>query len=125
MEKKYLSKDNVVGKQVIDSNAMIIGNVKDLAFDFEKKEVALAITTRSGGEIVVVGGDVSNVGDIVLLNRKLELPAVPSTPAPSVAIPSSTANKAVPQQVTGLCPKCSYQNDASSRFCIKCGTRLQ
>ena len=130
MEKKYLSRDNIVGKQVIDSSAMIIGNVKDLAFDFEKKEIALAVTTRAGGEITVAGSDVNNVGDIVLLNKKVELPAVPSTPTPSVVVPSvavppSAAKEAVPPQRTGLCPMCNYQNDVNSRFCIKCGAKLQ
>ena len=125
MEKKYLSRDNIVGKQVIDSSAMIIGNVKDLAFDFEKKEIALAVTTRAGGEITVAGSDVNNVGDIVLLNKKVELPAVPSTPTPSVAVPPSAAKEAVPPQRIGLCPMCNYQNEANSRFCIKCGAKLQ
>ena len=109
---------------MIDSSAMIIGSVKDLSFDFERKEIALVITARTGAEIIVVGGDVSNVGDVILLNKKIELPAAPPIPTPSVTVPPSPAKEVAAPPKTGLCPICNFQNDPNAKFCIKCGTKL-
>ena len=120
MEKKYLSRDKIIGKQVIDSKGMIIGSAKDLSIDFETKGIALTLTTRAGTEIVIQGGDVTNIGDVILLNKEMELPeaSVPETPQ---VTPSANV---VPPLKQGLCRACNFQNDANSKFCIKCGNKL-
>ena len=124
MDKKYLSKDKLVGKQVIDSTAMIIGNVKDLAFDFEAKEIGITITAKTGGEIVVPSSSVSIVGDIILLNKKIELPeAAPTATQPLTYSPPPIKETPI-STMPSLCRACNYQNDATAKFCIKCGTKL-
>ena len=127
MEKKFLSRDKIVGKQVIDSNGMILGTVKDIAFDLPTGKMSITVADEAGKEIEIPNDDVSAVGDAVILKRpRTEVvegpkptPAAPAKPAaPSPAAPSARAP-------TGLCPNCGYQNDPNSRFCIKCGTKLR
>jgi len=111
--KKYLSRENIVGKQVIDSKAMIVGSVKDLSFDLEAKDIGLTITTKDGKEVTVLSGNMESVGDVVLLKKtieQLEAPKVVEVPPPTPAKP-------------GLCAVCGYQNDPTAKFCIKCGAK--
>lgn len=122
MEKKYLSIDKIVGKEVIDSNATIIGNVKDMSFDLGSKAIALTVQTRAGTDILVRGENIAIMGDVVLLNKIKEEPAPSpreevSAPKPQVAPPSPI--------VPGLCSVCGYQNDTNAKFCIKCGSKLK
>lgn len=121
MDKKYLSRD-VVGKQVVDSNAVIVGNVKDLSFDMVSKTIALIVTTKTGTEITVDSNNINAVGDVVLLKpAEAQLP-IEKAPAP----PPVEATPVLKPQITpGLCSSCGYQNDANSNFCIKCGTKLR
>jgi sporulation protein YlmC with PRC-barrel domain len=130
LEKKYLSKDKLVGKQVIDSEAMIVGSVKDMAFDFDAKEIGLTITARNGGEIVVPGSNIGSVGDVIILNKKIEVSSAAPIQAPTMP-PQATYTPAPPPirettvaTSTGLCKVCGFQNDANAKFCIKCGSRL-
>jgi len=125
MEKKYLSKDKLVGKQVIDSSAMIIGTVKDMTFDFEARDIGITITAKTGGEIVVPGSNVSNIGDVILLNKKIELPEAAPTATPQSTYSPPPVKEAVASTTIGLCRNCNYQNDATAKFCIKCGSKLQ
>jgi sporulation protein YlmC with PRC-barrel domain len=116
MEKKYLSLDNVVGKQVIDSNATIVGNVKEVTFDTSMKTIALKVTAKEGNDIAIEGGNITAIGDVVLLKPKEAPPtAVPTTHYPTSPGPTTP----------GLCSNCKYQNDINTKFCIKCGTKLQ
>jgi len=139
MEKRLLSRDKIVGKQVIDSNGMILGTIKDIAFDLAQSKMSITIADEKGKETEVSSDDVSAVGDVVLLKRPREAQVVeavsprvkgvveaveaparsspPTGPAsqPSVKAPTSP----------GLCPNCGYQNELASHFCIKCGTRLK
>ena len=122
MEKKYLSRDKIVGKEVIDSNAIKVGNVKDMALDLGSKNIALTIITKMGSDITVSGENILVVGEVALLNKPVELP----TPAPAETLPVIERPPAPPQPVAsaGLCSFCGYQNDLSAKFCIKCGHKL-
>jgi sporulation protein YlmC with PRC-barrel domain len=130
MDKKYLSRDKIVGKEVIDSNATIIGSVKDLALDLSSKNIALTILTKTGSDIIVGGDSIIVVGDVILLNKTIELSKIEniSTPDKPQAAPQPTVTPQPQPTVTppasGLCNLCGYQNDANSKFCIKCGHKL-
>ena len=122
MDKKYLSRDKIVGKDVIDSNAIVIGNVKDIALDLDSKNIALTVLTKTGEDITIDGEDINVVGDVVLLNKIGESPSPPevekvSTPVKPQAAPQSPTT-------SGLCGLCTYQNDVNAKFCIKCGNKL-
>ena len=111
MEKNTLSQDEIVGKQVIDSNGAIVGNVKEVTFDTALKTVALDVTVKKGLTITIEYDDIAVIGDVILLKPKDQHPtAVPTTPNPTTP---------------GRCRNCNYQNDINAKFCIKCGTNLQ
>ena len=127
-----LSRERIVGKQVIDSNGHILGSVKDIALDLKSKAFSIKVATRSGAEVAVQVEDIAASGDVILLNKPIVVlenlgaaqappPVVQPAPLPQAPAPVAPATAQPP----GLCPSCGYQNDPSSRFCIKCGTKLR
>ncbi|MFQ6075302.1 MAG: PRC-barrel domain-containing protein [Candidatus Bathyarchaeia archaeon] len=126
MEKQFLTRDKIIGKQVIDSEAMIVGSVKDLSIDFEAKEIAILITSKTGAEVTVLMGDISNAGDVILLNKTVELPPPPEAPpeAPPPPPPEAVPEAPPPEKQPGLCLQCGYLNALGAKFCIKCGNKL-
>ncbi len=125
MEKQYLTREKIIGKQVIDSKAMIMGAVKDLSFDLVARDFSLIITAEAEKEITVDSKNVKVVGDVILLAvaaETFETPAMPTTPeeSPSASPPATPS----PPTTPGLCSGCGFQNEASSKFCIKCGSKL-
>lgn len=119
MAKKNFSRDEIIGKQVIDVNAMIIGSVKDLSFDLEAKDIDLVVTAKDGKELTLSSSDMSSVGDVILLKKTLE-----QIKAPKV-IEKKVVDKVTPPPAKlGLCAGCGYQNDTTAKFCIKCGGQL-
>jgi sporulation protein YlmC with PRC-barrel domain len=118
MNKKYLSRKEIVGKQVIDSKAMILGKVTELSFDLAARDIGLTIETKDGTEINVSSSDMSSVGDVILLKRtfsEVETPnVIEKAPPPPPPQPAKL----------GLCSVCGYQNEKTSKFCIKCGAKM-
>jgi sporulation protein YlmC with PRC-barrel domain len=118
LEKKYLTRDKIIGKQVIDSKAAIVGTVKDLTFNLVDGEIVLTVTTPEDTEIDVSSKSISSVGDLILLKKMIDAQEKPKVPSPApLAEPPST-------QTPGLCSECGYQNEPSNKFCIKCGSKL-
>lgn len=128
MEKKYLTRDKIIGKQVIDSKATIMGTVKDLSFDLVAKDFSLIIKAKADKEITVDSKNVKVVGDVILLTvaaETFEKPVAPATPTTPKASPSvSPPVKPSPPRTPGLCSGCGFQNESNSKFCIKCGSKL-
>jgi len=128
VEKKYFTRDKIIGKQVIDSKATIMGVVKDLSFDLVAKDFSLIIKAKADKEITVDSKNVKVVGDVILLTvaaETFETPVVPATPAKLKVSPpvSSPAKPSLPRTL-GLCSGCGFQNESKSKFCIKCGAKL-
>jgi sporulation protein YlmC with PRC-barrel domain len=127
--KKFLSKEQIVGKQVIDSGARSVGTVRDLAFDLVNREIALTVALNDQPEFTVTSSEVVGVGDVILLNKVVDLATTPpsvkrTTTAPSPAEKAAPAPPAETPPKPGLCKVCSFQNDEKAKFCIKCGTKL-
>ena len=125
VEKQYLTREKIIGKQVIDSKAMIMGAVKDLSFDLVARDFSLIIQAKADKEITVDSKNVKVVGDVILLAvtaETFETPAPPSTPKTSP--PASPPATPSPSATPGLCSGCGFQNESSSKFCIKCGSKL-
>jgi sporulation protein YlmC with PRC-barrel domain len=126
MSKKYLSRKEIVGKQVIDSKAMILGNVKELSFDLETRDIGLTIETKDGNEINVSSSDMRSIGDVILLKKtrsEVETQDVVETKEIVEKIPPPPPPSPQPAK-PGLCSVCGYQNEKTSKFCIKCGTKM-
>ena len=121
MEKKYLSRDKIIGKEVIDSKANIVGNVKDISFDLDSKNLAITVMANDKSEILIEGNNINVVGDVILLNKSMD---VLLSPEPEVLDREKTEEKPTPSTTPGLCSLCGYQNDLSAKFCIKCGNKL-
>jgi len=125
VEKKLLSRDKIVGKQVIDSNGTILGTVKDITFDLAQSKMSITITDEKGKGTEISSDEVSAVGDVVLLKKPRGTEAVAVSPTPTPPTKPAPPPSAKAPTTPGLCPNCGYQNEAESRFCIKCGTRLK
>ena len=138
MEKNYLTKDKIIGKQVADIQAKIVGTVKDLSFDIVAKQIAITITTKDGEDINVESEAVNAIGDIILLSNTISeltkptpAPQPPmSTPVPkpsslpSPETPTETTSQDKPKPAKGLCASCGFQNEPTNKFCIKCGSKI-
>lgn len=129
--KKFLSTEQIIGKQVIDSGARTIGTVQDLAFDLVSREIALTVVLNDQQEFTVTSSDVVGVGDVILLNKVVDLATTPpsvkrktTSPPPAEKAAPVTAPRTETPAKPGLCKVCSFQNDEKSKFCIKCGTKL-
>jgi sporulation protein YlmC with PRC-barrel domain len=134
LEKNFLSREKIVGKQVIDENGIIAGTVKDITFDLPRGKMSIIMADDKGKETEISSDNVSAVGDVVLLTgsekpaKQIITVAKPTTPATTV--PSTTPVPApLPSTKTsstpGLCSNCNFQNEPESHFCIKCGTKLK
>jgi sporulation protein YlmC with PRC-barrel domain len=138
LEKNYLTKDKIIGKQVADTQAKIVGIVKDLSFDIVAKKIAITITNQDGDDINVESEAVKAVGDIILLSdtiSELTKPTPAPKPSPSTSVPEPSAPTPTvstkepttqdrPMPAKGLCASCGFQNEPTNKFCIKCGSKI-
>jgi sporulation protein YlmC with PRC-barrel domain len=125
VEKKYLTREKIIGKQVIDSKAKNMGTVKDLSFDLVARDFSLIIKTEADKEITVDSKNVKVVGDVILLVVAAETFETPATPTTAEESPSASPPPTPsPPTTPGLCSGCGFQNESSSKFCIKCGSKL-
>ncbi len=130
VEKTYLTRDKIIGKQVIDAKGVIMGTVKDLAFDLVARDFSLIVQAEKKKEVTVDSKSVKIVGDVILLAVNAETFETPPTPAPAPSAPAEAAPSVSPPvqpsppRTPGLCAGCGFQNEANSKFCIKCGSKL-
>jgi sporulation protein YlmC with PRC-barrel domain len=71
-------KDDIVGKEVVDINGIVIGKVKDVEVDFETQLIRSFVVGKggfnirsSGGEIILSVNVVRVIGDKLLLNTAI------------------------------------------------------
>jgi len=73
--------EEIIGKEVLDSSAIIIGKVKDVEVDFETKTLEAFILGKGGiseglgiskGETIVPYEMVKKIGDKILLKNLVE-----------------------------------------------------
>ena len=126
MRKAILRREDLIGKQLVSSDAKILGTVSDVLFTSEGKTM-LQLDKPATGTSETIGADlISVIGDVILLRS--QIPKIEQQTPPSPAGPS-------PQQVspppfpgagqTRICTRCGYANNLNSKFCIKCGLQLQ
>jgi sporulation protein YlmC with PRC-barrel domain len=70
-------KDEIIGKEVLDIKALVIGKVTDVEVDFETQSLVSFIVGKGGislgsNEIVVPYDKVRIIGDKVLLNTEIQ-----------------------------------------------------
>src|SRR5215218_1282424 len=95
----YFPIQSLVGMSAYDSEAMLIGRIKEVGL---RRTGRTAQITIKIGEKEVPWDGISKIGDIVLLKT------AETTPAAS----------------GGKCSACGYQNESDAAFCAECGTKL-
>jgi len=144
----YLKREEIIGKPVVGTDAIVLGTVRDVAVSLDGK-AALQLDGKvggdAGGEVYIGSDEIQALGDVVLLNHSSRKPALtPSAQAPqnvvapmpvSQSTPVPTTPTTVPppppmysSNVPGpsgrMCPRCGYTNAAAAKFCIKCGSPM-
>lgn len=87
MERRTITKEKIVGMQVIDGEACLIGTVKDVSFAIGEAKIYVIIETKDGGAQEVPWDDIQAAGDFVLLKPKPKAEAVTPTLCPTCGKP--------------------------------------
>lgn len=112
-QEKALTKDRLMGMQVIDSEGNTIGTVRDIAFTVGKMGMTLIVDTKKGGSKEVPWEEIQGAGDYVLLK-------------PPVAQAQTFGQQPFaqqPQQQQPVCPTCggplTYIKQYKRWYCYK------
>lgn len=74
--------EDIIGKEVIDNSAAIIGKIKDVEFNFETREIEAIVINKGGisenlgiskGETIVPYDMIRSMGDKILLTNDIKL----------------------------------------------------
>ena len=117
-EKTSISSKEFEGKQVIDANGTLIGNVKELIISIPDGVVSLLVSLRDGNESKIEWSSIKSIGDVVLLNKEVEIQK-PLTPTLR-PIPTPP-----PPPLTIECPNCKSKIPAKAKFCPRCGFQVK
>jgi len=91
-EKKAMTKDRLIGMQVIDSDGNNAGTVQDIAFTVGKVGMTLIVETKKGETREVPWEEIQAAGDYILLKTRA------TQPQPTAQQPQ--------QSQTPVCPTC-------------------
>jgi sporulation protein YlmC with PRC-barrel domain len=109
-QEKAVTKDMLIGMQVIDAEGRLFGTVKDVAFVVGKTGISLYVENKKGASQNVTWDSIQAVGDFVILK-----------PAAQAATAAPTEQQQPTQQV---CPTCkgplSYIQQYQRWYCYKC-----
>ncbi len=79
-QKRVLTRDNLIGMQIINSDGYILGNVKEVALVLGEPDQAITIEDSQGKLNYIRWSDVAVAGDVILLKSG----GVPAADAPAV-----------------------------------------
>ena len=109
-QEKSVTRDKLIGMQVIDSEGHLTGTVKDVAFMVGKTGISLSVENKKGEGREVAWDEVQAVGDFVVLKQTTQTAAT-----------SQPAQQQMGQQ---LCPICkgplSFIPQYQRWYCYKC-----
>lgn len=113
-EKKAMTKDRLIGMQVIDSDGNEAGTVQDIAFTVGKMGMTLIVESKKGEAKEIPWEEIQAAGDFVILK--------PSTARPQAVGPQIAVQPQQAQQP--ICPTCggplSYIQQYQRWYCYKC-----
>jgi sporulation protein YlmC with PRC-barrel domain len=102
-ERQSVTRDKIVGMQVISDEGYIIGKVKELSFVVGEPDQALIIEDTNGDKKITRWSEINAAGDVLLLKSKEQI-------------------KAEQERLVQLhCPSCGAELDKGSSFCSNCG----
>jgi len=112
-EKKAMTKDRLIGMQVIDSEGYDAGTVQDIAFTVGKLGMTLIVETKKGESREIPWDGIQAAGDFVILK--------PSAAQAQVIGAQPVAQQA--QQAAPVCPTCggplTYIQQYQRWYCYK------
>jgi len=102
-QEKAVTKDMLVGMQVIDAEGRLLGTVKDVSFMVGRMGISLYVESKKGESRNITWEEVQGVGDFIVLK-----PEQPQEPQPTQQIcPICRGPLAyVPQYQRWYCYKC-------------------
>lgn len=131
-QKRVLTRDNLIGMQIINSEGYILGNVKEVALVLGEPDQAITIEDSQGKLNCIRWSDVAVAGDVILLKSvgvtAADAPAVTQSFAQSYVPPVAqpyAQSVASPASQTNVCPKCGAELESGSVFCTSCGCRVK
>ena len=92
----YLRREDIIGKSVVATDAVILGTVRDIAVSLDGK-AALQVATKDGnnsGELFVGSDEIQALGDVVLLkysSKRSQSATVTAPPAVAMSTPVAPA----------------------------------
>jgi sporulation protein YlmC with PRC-barrel domain len=99
---QWRRREEVIGKEVVDSEAKKLGVTKDFAWSSDGR-LALVIESGEEEESFLSFDDIEKIGDVVFVKAKSALVVAPSV----------------------ICPVCKHKNLVEAKFCAKCGRILE
>jgi sporulation protein YlmC with PRC-barrel domain len=113
-QKKFYRREDLIGKQVINQDGIIIVTVRETGYDTEGK-MAIIVSTKDGKEAYYSISEIRGIGDVIVLKEySRQMQNIYTQPLPQ---------QSVPQQGV-ICPYCGYQNPPGSIYCMRCGSKL-
>lgn len=113
---EFLPLDSLIEMPAYDSEAMLIGNIKEIGLRRLKNgivEVSIVVNNqlkdKDAKSSEILWSKISKIGDIVLINENR------SKVEPNSHGGTTTLAK---------CKACGYTNEESSKFCEECGSKL-
>ncbi len=114
-QEKALTKDRLIGMQVVDSEGNNAGTIKDIAFTVGKVGMTLIIETGNKQDMEVPWEQIQAAGDYVLLK--------PSSTQTQTVVPQMMAQPQQAQAQQPICPTCkgplSYIQQYQRWYCYK------
>ena len=101
MERKTITKEKLIGMQVIDGEGRLLGTARDFSFTMDGK-MFMIIEAKDGKTQEISWDDIQAASDFVLLKSKPKIGVTPTFATTPTAAPAApTAPTARP-----LCPTC-------------------
>lgn len=102
--KRTLTKEKIIGMQVINTEGNILGKVKELSLVVGEPDQALIIVDEGGNETEARWSEVAAAGDVILLKSKEEI---------------ESGGEGMMH-----CPSCGAELDKGAVFCPNCGNKV-
>jgi sporulation protein YlmC with PRC-barrel domain len=113
-DKKALTKDRLIGMQVIDSQGNFAGEVQDIAFTIGKVGQSLIVEAKNGEVKEFDWEDIQAAGEVIIL-KPSRVQATPSSVQPTT--------QPTQQSSTPICPTCgnplTYISQYQRWYCYK------
>jgi sporulation protein YlmC with PRC-barrel domain/ribosomal protein L40E len=121
-QKRYIRKEDIVSKLVINQEGNEVGSVRDTAFDIEGKLALIVGKNGNAGEMKNAGAEeyisineIKSFGDYIILKD--------GAPSKQPEREHEARTSPIDRKICPN-PKCGWRNDPKVGFCIKCGTKI-